>query len=304
MVTKLEQLVEKVKSSGKKTLVAAYANDSHTIGAVSMAVDRGIVDGILVGDEATIKAVCSSEKIDAGKFRIVQEADETKAAARAVATVRSGEADVLMKGLVSTDKYMRAILHKEAGLLPPKATLSHVCVLEVPACSKLITLSDIAVIPAPDLAQKITLTNNVIRVARLLDVDLPKVAIVAATEQMLPAMQACVDAAIIAKMADRGQIRNALVDGPLAIDVALDKEAVEIKKLKSPVAGDADCLVFPSIEAANVFFKAATKLAKAELAGIVVGATAPCVLTSRGDTTLTKLYSIALGALMASVRTS
>jgi phosphate butyryltransferase len=299
MVTNLEQLVEKAKAKGKKKLVAAYANDSHTIGAVSMAVDRGLVEGILVGDVSAIKAVCDDEKIDAGKFRIVQEADEAKAAALAVATVRSGEADVLMKGLVSTDKYMRAILNKETGLLPPKATLSHVCVLQVPSYAKLITLSDIAVIPVPDLAQKVTLTNNVISVARLLDIEKPKVAVIAATEQMLPGMQACVDAAIIAKMADRGQIRNALVDGPLAIDVALDKEAVEIKKLKSAVAGDADCLVFPSIEAANVFFKAATKLAKAELAGIVVGAKAPCVLTSRGDTTLTKLYSIALGALMA-----
>lgn len=302
MITKLDQLVEKVKSKGKKKLVAAYANDAHTIGAAGMAVDRGLVEAILVGDEATIKAVCSDEKIDAGKFRIVQEADEAKAAARAVEIVRSGEADILMKGLVSTDKYMRAILNKETGLLPPKATLSHVCVLQAPSYSKLITLSDIAVIPAPDLAQKVTLTNNVISVARMLDVDKPKVAIIAATEQMMPGMQACVDAAIIAKMADRGQIRNALVDGPLAIDVALDKEAVEIKKLRSDVAGDADCLVFPSIEAANVFFKAATKLAKAELAGIVVGAKAPCVLTSRGDTTLTKLYSIALGALMANTK--
>ncbi|MDR3188147.1 MAG: phosphate butyryltransferase [Prevotellaceae bacterium] len=299
MITKLEQLVEKVKSQGKKKLVAAYANDSHTISAVSMAVDRGLVDGILVGDEATIKAVCSAEKIDAGKFRIVQEADELKATAKAVEMVRLGEADVLMKGLVSTDKYMRAILNKETGLLPPKATLSHVSVLEVPSYSKLITLSDIAVIPAPDLAQKVTLTNNVISVARMLDIDKPKVAIIAATEQMLAGMQACVDAAIISKMADRGQIRNALVDGPLAVDVALDKESVEIKKLKSAVAGDADCMVFPSIESANAFFKTATKLAKAELAGIVVGAKAPCVLTSRGDTTLTKLYSIALGSLMA-----
>ncbi|MDR0710940.1 MAG: phosphate butyryltransferase [Prevotellaceae bacterium] len=302
MITKLDQLVEKVKSKGKKKLVAAYANDSHTIGAISMAVDRSLVEGILVGDEAAIKAVCSAEKIDVEKFRIVQEADEVKATAKAVEIVRNGEADVLMKGLVSTDKYMRAILNKEAGLLPPKAILSHVCVLEVPSYSKLITLSDIAVIPAPDLAQKVTLTNNVISVARLLDIDKPKVAIIAATEQMLPGMQACVDAAIIAKMADRGQIRNAFVDGPLAVDVALDSEAVEIKKLKSVVAGDADCLVFPSIEAANVFFKAATKLAKAELAGIVVGAKAPCVLTSRGDTMLTKLYSIALGALMVNTK--
>jgi phosphate butyryltransferase len=279
--------------------VAAYANDAHTIGAVSMAVERGIVDATLVGDEATIKSVCAAEKINVEKFRIWQEADELKATAKAVAMVRDGEADVLMKGLVSTDKYMRAILNKEVGILPPKATLSHVCILEIPSHHKLLVIGDIAVIPAPDLAQKITITNNVVNAARLLNIATPKVAIIAATEQMLPGMPACVDAAIIAKMGDRGQIRNAIIDGPLAVDVAIDPEAVAIKKLTSPVGGDADGLVFPNIESANAFFKAATKLAKAELAGIVVGAKAPCVLTSRGDTTLTKLYSIALGAMMA-----
>ncbi|MGL5914068.1 MAG: bifunctional enoyl-CoA hydratase/phosphate acetyltransferase [Bacteroidales bacterium] len=299
MITKLDQLVEKVKTQGKRTLVAAYANDSHTIGAVSMAVDRGIIDGILVGDEATIKEVCKQENIDVRKFRIVQEANEVKAANKAVELVRQGDAAVLMKGLVSTDKYMRAILNKETGLLSAKAVLSHVGVLELPTYHKLLTISDIAVIPAPDLKQKVAMVNNVINVAHMLDIKTPKVAVMAATEQMLTAMPACVDAAIISKMADRGAFRNAVVDGPLAVDVAIDKEAVEIKKLLSPVAGDADCMVFNAIEAANTFFKTCTKFAKAELAGIVVGAKVPCVLTSRGDTTLTKLYSIALAALMA-----
>jgi phosphate butyryltransferase len=174
-----------------------------------------------------------------------------------------------------------------------------VCILEIASYHKLLAVADIAVIPSPDLAQKVTLTNNVIAASRMLDIEKPKVAIIAATEQMLPGMQACVDAAIIAKMSDRGQIRNAIVDGPLAVDVAMDKEAAAVKKLASPVNGDADGLVFPNIESANAFFKAATKLAGAELAGIVLGAKAPCVLTSRGDTTLTKFYSIAFAALMA-----
>jgi phosphate butyryltransferase len=299
MVTKLEQLVELVKSQGKKKLAAAYANDAHTIGAVSMAIDRGIIDGILVGDTATIKQVCADEGIDVAKFTIVQEADETQAAAKAVEMVRNGEATVLMKGLLSTDKYMRAILNKERGLLPEKAVLSHVCIIEMPVYHKLVVVSDIAVIPAPDLKQKIVMTNNVINTARRLGIDKPKIAIITATEQMMPGMPACVDAAVIAKMADRGQIRNAFVDGPLALDVALDKEAVAIKKLQSPVAGDADGLVFHSIEAANAFFKTATKLLRSEMAGIVTGAKAPCVLTSRGDNTQAKLYSIALGILMA-----
>jgi phosphate butyryltransferase len=298
MGAKLEQLVEKASQQGKKKLVAAYANDAHTICAVSAAVDRGIIDGILIGDAAIIRKVCAEEGIDADKFDIVNEPDDTKSAALAVDMVRSGNGDILMKGLLSTDKYMRAILNKSNGLLPEKATLSHVCLLEIPVYPKLLVVADIAVIPAPDLKQKILMTNNVIKTACAIGIVNPKVAIVAATEQMMLGMPACVDAAIISKMADRGQIRGAIVDGPLALDVAIDKESAEIKKLRSPVAGDADALVFHSIEAANAFFKTATKLLNCEMAGMVTGAKAPCVLTSRGDSATAKLYSIALCALM------
>jgi len=181
----------------------------------------------------------------------------------------------------------------------PKAVLSHVTIIETPRYHKLITCGDVAVIPAPDLNQKIAITNNLINTAHALGIEMPKVAMLAATEQMLPGMQACVDAAIIAKMGDRGVFKKAYVDGPLALDVALDKESAGIKKLKGEVAGDADCLVFPNIESGNVFYKSNTKLAGAELAAMVCGARVPCVLTSRGDTAKTKSYSIALAALMA-----
>ncbi len=298
-ITKLEQIIEAVKSKPKKTLVAAYANDAHTIEAVNNAVDLGIVDAILVGDEATIKDVCAKEGIDSGKFRIIQESDEQKAANLAVKLINDGEAGILMKGLVSTDKYMRAILNKEYGILPPKAVLSHITMMEVPAYHKLLLLSDVAVLPAPDLNQKIAITNYLISAAKALGIETPKVAIIAATEQMSAAMPACVDAAIISKMADRGQIKGALVDGPLAFDVAVDMESVEIKKLKSPVAGDADCMVFPNIESGNVGYKAMAKFSKAESAMLVVGAKCPAVLSSRGDSAQTKTYSIAFAALMA-----
>ena len=299
-ITKLDQMVELVKSKPKKRLVAAYANDAHTIEAVYNAVNQGIVEATLVGDEATIKAVCQEHGFDAAKFEIVQEADENKAGGKAVALINEGRGDVLMKGLLSTDKYMRAILNKEKGLMPgPKAVLSHVTIIETPRYHKLITCGDVAVIPAPDLNQKIAITNNLINTAHALGIEMPKVAVLAATEQMLPGMQACVDAAILAKMGDRGVFKNAYVDGPLALDVALDKESAGIKKLKGEVAGDADCLVFPNIESGNVFYKSNTKLAGAELAAMVCGARVPCVLTSRGDTAKTKSYSIALAALMA-----
>lgn len=295
-ITKLDQLIDVLKNKAKKRLVAAYANDDHTIEAVSMAVDMGVVDATLVGDEQTIKKVCASHNIDPSKFRIVQENDETKAAAKAVELINNGEGDVLMKGLVSTDKFMRAILNKEKGLLPPKAVLSHVTVVQVPTYHKLLIVGDVAIIPAPDLNQKVAITNYLIKTAHSLGIEKPKVALLAATELVSPAMPACVDAALISKMGDRGQIKGAFIDGPLALDVAIDPESAKIKKLTGEVAGDADCILFPNIESGNVFFKACTKLAKGELGAMVMGAKVPCVLTSRGDSVQSKMYSIALAA--------
>ena len=295
-IEKLDQLFDVLRSKPKKRLVAAYAVDEHTIEAVSMAIDMGIVEATLVGDEETIKKVCAAHNIDPSKFRIVQEADEMKAATKAVELINGGEGDVLMKGLVSTDKYMRAILNKEKGLLPPKAVLSHVTVVQVPTYHKLLVVGDVAIIPAPDLNQKIAITNYLIKTAHSLGIDKPKVALLAATEQVSAGMQACVDATIISKMGDRGQIKGALIDGPLALDVAIDKESAQIKKLTGEVAGDADCIMFPNIESGNVFFKACTKLAGGELGAMVMGAKVPCVLTSRGDSVKSKMYSIALAA--------
>ena len=298
MITKLNQISEAVKAKGKKRLVAAYAMDSHTIGAASMATDLGIIDAILVGDEETIKKVCKEEGIDVNKFEIVQEADEQGAANLAVQIINEGRGDILMKGLCSTDKYMRAILNKENGLMPAgKPVLSHVTVFEIPTYHKLLVSSDVAIIPAPDLRQKTAIINYAINTAKTLGIETPKVALIAATEQVSLGMEACTDAAILTAMAYRGQIKGALVDGPLAMDVAVDMESVEIKGLKSEVAGDADCLIWPTIEAGNVFYKTATKFANAELAAMVVGAKVPCVLSSRGDSTKTKMYSIALSAL-------
>ena len=296
----LEELITATKAAPRKRLVAAYANDSHTIGATSRAIDLGIVDVTLVGDIDTIKKVCQEEGIDVNKFELVQEANEAKAAAKAVALINEGKGQILMKGLCSTDKYMRAVLNKENGLMPAgKPVLSHVSVFEVPTYHKLLITSDVAVIPAPDFKQKTAIVNYVINTAHTLGIECPKVAMIAATEQMLTGMPACVDAALIATMNRRGQIKGAIVDGPLAMDVAIDKESAQIKKLDSEVAGDADCLVWPAIEPGNVFYKTATKFAGAELAAMVVGAKVPCILSSRGDSVQTKTYSIALAALSA-----
>jgi len=300
MITTFEQIFEQLRSKPKKRLVAAWAVDDHTINAAKLAIEAGIVEATLVGDEKLINQVCAHEKIDPSIFRIVNIDDEVKAVSAAVDLINAGEGDILMKGLCSTDKYMRGILNKERGLLPPKAVLSHVTVLSNPQYHKLLVIGDIAVIPAPDLSQKVAITNYVVKTAHAIGIAKPKVALIAATEQMMPGMQACVDAAIISKMADRGQISGCLVDGPLALDVALSAEAVAVKKLVSQVAGDADCLVFPNIESANVFYKSNTQLCiGAQQAAIVAGAKAPCVLSSRADSIETKLNSIALAALTA-----
>ncbi|MDY0102012.1 MAG: bifunctional enoyl-CoA hydratase/phosphate acetyltransferase [Lentimicrobium sp.] len=298
-ITKLEQMFDILKSKSKKRLVAAFANDSHTIEAVSEAVDKGIIDGILVGDEETMRKVCTQLGVDAGKFKLIHEPNEARAAVVAVDLVNKGEGDLLMKGLVSTDKYMRAILNKEKGLMDPGAVLSHVTVIENPLYHKLLIVGDVAIIPLPEFKQKVAILNYLVNTARALGIEKPKVAVVAASEQVLVGMPSCVDAALLSKMADRGQIGGAYVDGPLALDAAIDKESAEIKKLTGPVAGDADCLLFPNIEAGNIFYKTNTKLAGAELGAFVAGARVPCVLSSRGDSAQTKLYSIALAAMIA-----
>jgi phosphate butyryltransferase len=293
-ITKLEQMFDVLKSKSKKRLVAAYANDSHTIEAVSEAVDKGIIDGILVGDEETMRKVCAQLGVDAGKFKLVHEPNEAKAAVVAVKLINDGEGELLMKGLVSTDKYM-----KETGLMDPGAVLSHVTVIENPFYHKLLVVGDVAIIPLPEFKQKIAILNYLVNTAKALGIEKPKVAVVTASEQVLAGMPSCVDAALLSKMADRGQITGAFVDGPLALDAAIDKESAEIKKIIGPVAGDADCLLFPNIEAGNIFYKTNTKLAGAELGAFVAGARVPCVLSSRGDSAQTKLYSIALAAMIA-----
>ena len=282
----------------KKKMVAAWGVDDHTISAASQAVDLGLVDVILVGDQAMIAEVCLRENIDPAKFTVVHNPVELKAVAQAVQMVRDGEGDFLMKGLCSTDKFLRAILNKETGLLPPKGILTHCAVFEIPQYGKLLFVGDVAVIPAPDLKQKQVIMECLVKTAKSVGVQVPKVAIIAATEQVLPSQPATMEAAQLAKMADRGQIKGCIADGPLALDVALDSESAQIKGLESPVAGDADCLLFPNIESGNVFYKANSKLVPGvRQAGILVGAKVPCVLSSRADSTDTKLNSIAVAAM-------
>ena len=281
-------------------MIAAWGVDGHTVAAAGKAVEAGIVDVTLVGDEALIAKACCEEGMDISSFEIVHNPDEMASVAQAVQMVREGRGDFLMKGLCSTDKFLRAILNKETGLLPPKGTLTHCGVLEIPQYHKLLFVGDVAVIPAPDFKQKQVIMDCLVKTAKAVGVEKPKVAIIAATEQVLTSQPATVEAAMLAKMVDRGQIKGCIADGPLALDVAIDQESVEIKGLVSPVAGDADCLLFPNIESGNVFYKVNSKLVPGvRQAGILVGAKVPCVLSSRADSIDTKLNSIAVAAMSA-----
>ena len=299
MITRLDEIVDAAVARGKKKMIVAYGQDTHSIGATDMAIKAGLVDVTLVGDPEEIKKSCEAEGVDINQYTIIAEPDDVKAVEIAVKAVHNGEYDVLMKGVVPTDKYMRGILNKEWGLLPAGTTLSHITVLQIPAYHKLLIVSDVAVLPLPSLEQKKQIAKYLVQTANTLGIEEPKVALLAPSEQLLPKVVSSVEAAALSEMGQNGELAKALFQGPLALDVAIDPESVKIKKLTGPVAGDADCLLFPNIESGNVFFKACTKFGGAELAAMVAGPTAPCVLTSRGDTALTKKYSIALACLAA-----
>ncbi len=298
-ITKLDQMFDVLKSRPKKRLVAAWANDAHTIAAAYEGVKLGIIDATLVGDREQIIKTCSELEIDPDCFRIIHETNDIAAADRACAMINAGEGDFLMKGLLSTDRYMRAILNKEHGLMNPGAVLSHVTVIEPPTYHKLLIVGDVAIIPLPDLNQKVQILNYLIKTAHFLGIEKPKVGLLAVSEQVLPKIPSCSESAILAKMAQRGQIKGAIVEGPLGMDLLIDKESAEIKGVQNEVCGDADCILFPAIEAGNVFYKTMTKLCGAELCALVMGARVPAVLSSRGDSEKTKLYSIALAAMLA-----
>ena len=299
MLKNFNEIFHALQSRGtRKRMVAAWGVDSHTIAAAAKAVEFGLADVTLVGDENLIAEACKEENVQTSLFTIVHNANEIASVAQAVQMIRDGEADFLMKGLCSTDKFLRAILNKETGLLPPKGTLTHCTTLEIPSYHKLLFVGDVAVIPAPDFKQKQVIMECLVKTAKAVGVEKPKVAILAATEQVLTSQPASVEAAMLSKMVDRGQIKGCIADGPLALDVAIDMESAQIKGLVSPVAGDADCILFPNIESGNVFYKANSKLVPGvKQAGILVGAKVPCVLSSRADSIETKLNSIAIAAM-------
>lgn len=298
-ITNLDDLVSGLKGAPPRRLAVAAGHDPHTLEAAMRAAAEGLARVTLVADAHRLAAMAAEVGPLPAGVTVVDEPDPVTAAARAVALVRGGEADVLMKGLVATSDYMKKILDREQGLLPPGRVLSHVTVLEFPGLSRLLFVADVAIIPQPDVAAKLQIIEYCLHAARSFGVARPRVALLAASEKVSPKMPATVEADEIRRLALDGRFGDAVVDGPLALDVAVSPEACRIKELDSPVGGLADVLVFPNIESGNVFYKTATQLAGARVAAAVVGTTAPCVLTSRADDEESKLLSIALGCRLA-----
>ncbi|MDR1800784.1 MAG: bifunctional enoyl-CoA hydratase/phosphate acetyltransferase [Lachnospiraceae bacterium] len=293
-----ESIIEGMRPREKSVLAVAAAEDDVVLGAVCQAADMGIVTPILCGNKDSIKAIAGEGGFDISGFEIVHCEDPISAAKTAVQLVKEKKADILMKGLVQTADLLRAVLNKENGLRTD-SVLSHTAILHAPSLGRPIILTDAAIIPYPDLPTKINMIKNAVKAALGIGIENPKVAILAAVEVVNPAMPATLDAAALALMNRRGQLKDCIVDGPLAFDLALSEEAVRHKKVVSEVAGKADILLLHNIEAANSTLKAFTVVAGALFGGIVMGAAAPIVLTSRSDSEQSKLYSIACAASIA-----
>lgn len=297
----IDEIIEAARKAGKKRIAVAAAQEHSALEAAVDAWKHGIAEPILIGDSAAIKQVAQELNIDISPFKLIEEKDYAKAAQKAVELVKAGEADMVMKGILDTSILLKAVLNKENGLNAGRLT-SHVAVMQVPTYHKLLLVTDAAINIAPDLAGKIDMITNAVQVAKAIGVDNPKVALLAAVEKVNPDKMPCTtDAAVLTQMNRRGQIKGCIIDGPLALDNAVSKESARIKKIVSDVAGDADILMTPDIEAGNVLYKCLLDLAQARGAGIVVGAAKPVVLTSRADTADTKLASIALAALTAGI---
>jgi len=262
---------------------------------------RGLIIPVLVGPEAKIRAVAKAEGADITPYRIVTTEHSTAAAERGVAMARAGEVEALMKGSLHTDELMAAVVPSATGLRTARR-VTHVFVMDVPTYPKLLLVTDAAVNIFPDLEAKVDIVQNAIDLARVLGIEKPKVAILSAVETINPKIQSTLDAAALCKMADRGQITGGILDGPLAFDNAISAEAARTKKILSPVAGHADILLVPDMEAGNMLAKQLQYLAGADAAGIVLGARVPIVLTSRADSVRTRLASIAVLKLVAHSR--
>lgn len=298
---KYRRLLERCKALPPTRTAVAHPCDEASLKGAAEAAELGLISPILVGPREKIQAVSTGNAIDISGFEIVDAPHIQAAAEAAVRLVREGKAEMLMKGSLHTDELMSAIVARDTGLRTARR-ISHCFVMDVPTLEQAIIVTDAAVNIFPTLEDKVHIVQNAIDLAHALGKAQPKVAILSAMETVNPKVQSTVEAAALCKMADRGQIIGGVLDGPLALDNAINLSAAKIKKIKSPVAGQADILVVPDLEAGNMLAKSLSFLADADAAGIVVGARAPVILTSRADSVMSRLASCAVAVLVAKAR--
>jgi phosphate acetyltransferase len=298
---KYEALLERCRSLPPVPTAVAYPCEESSLAGPVQAAKYKLIVPILVGPAAKINETARAAGIDLTGLEIVDVPDARAAAERAVALVREGRAEVLMKGSLHTDELLSAVVSREKGLRTGRR-ISHAFLMDVPTYHKVLVVTDGAINIAPTLEDKVDICQNAIDLARSLGVQQPKVAVLAAVETVNSKMPATLDAAALCKMADRGQIKGGLVDGPLAFDNAISKDAATTKGIKSEVAGDPDILLAPDLEAANILAKQLSFLANADSAGLVLGARVPIVLTSRADSVRSRIASCAVAAQVAHAR--
>jgi phosphate butyryltransferase len=292
----MQEIIDYTKNMGKKKVAVAVAQDEDVLQSIHEAYNLGLIDVSLIGDKEKIFQIADKLNFDVSKYDIVKEIDPIKAARIAVDMVSSRRADVLMKGMIKTADLLKVVLDKDIGLRTGRV-LSHVGVVEVEHYHKLLFITDGGMNINPDLKQKADIIQNAVDIANSLGIEKPKVAVLASVEVVNAAMQCTLDAAALSKMADRGQIKNCIIDGPLAMDNAINLAAAEHKGIKSEVAGDADILLVPDIESGNILLKSLVFLGKGKPCGVIAGSKAPIVVTSRADDYMAKLYSIALASI-------
>ena len=297
IVRNFDQLFESALERAPKRVAIVGGGQRQTLHAARLARGLGLAHCILIDDPARLHAIASEEGIDLNGMELVEESNMVQAAYRSVAMVHAEEVDLVMNGRALPVELMKAALDRDKGLRIGKV-ITDVSVFEIPGFDRLIFVSDVAIVVSPNLAQKVAIVQNAIDTAIELGVERPRVAILAATEMVNPEMPANMDAANLSKMAERGQIRGGLVDGPLALDNAISLKAAKMKNIKSQVAGHADILITPDVESGNILAKALAYFAKGRMAGVVVGAKCPIVMPSRSDPPQQKMMSLALGVCL------
>ena len=298
MSKSFEELISKASQKTLKKVSVSNAQDEPVLQAVKAAKEQNIATAILVGDEAKIREIAASIDMDLTDFEIINEPDTEAAALKAVELVHNGKADILLKGLLETKTFLKSVLNKGVGLRTGKM-LSHVCVFEIEGINRLLFFTDVAFNTYPTLADKVNIINNAVEVAHACGIECPKVAPLCAVETVNPKMQPTVDADNLTKMYEGGDFKGCQIYGPLSMDLAIDPEAAVHKGVTNPVAGHADILLFPNIDAGNITYKILVRTAKVKIGNVLVGTSAPVVLTSRSDDFQTKLNSIALATVIA-----